>query len=110
MNQIKETRKELKVRKNHKCCECFRTINKGSRCIRINSKAVFQDDDGKYFINDNIYLCFKCEWKHKYHDERFEKRKLICDHPKTEEIWTYMLGEAVMEPDHEECIICQKRL
>lgn len=56
-------------------------------------------------------LCPKCKYKEEDHGKRFEKFKSHCDHPITDVIWTPIYpGEAAMEPDHEECIICGQYL
>ena len=74
--------------------------------------------------NQTLYKCSYCGKRlltkkgAKIHEERYcrhedspheqaEKRKREeCTHENTHEVWSYMAGEAVMEPDHLECLDC----
>lgn len=76
----------------------------------------------KVIENQTIYQCEYCDKRFitkqgvKRHEENYcylspipkQKRReeiLKCNH-EWDEVWTYMTGEAVMEPDHTECIHC----
>jgi len=57
-----------------------------------------------------VVICPKCKYKSKRHVERFESFKGKCHHPIVEEVWSTIPGEIIMQPDHDECVICGKWL
>ena len=76
----------------------------------------------KVLENQTTYQCEYCEKRFitkqgaKNHEEQYcylspipkQKKKekiLACDH-KWETVWSYIPGEAVKEPDYDECIHC----
>ena len=44
------------------------------------------------------------------HQVNIKKRQAKCPHKNTEEIWSYIPGEAVKQPDHNVCLDCNARV
>ncbi len=38
------------------------------------------------------------------------EKQAACQHSNVDEIWSYIPGEAVKQPDHDQCLDCGKRL
>lgn len=87
------------------CITCGQHFKKGD--VYYRNRSVF-DDYQRGVIATEYLQCAKCKFHEDDHDKRFEAFKLICTHPMFETIWEYIYGEAVMEPDHTECVICRK--
>jgi DNA-directed RNA polymerase subunit RPC12/RpoP len=82
----------------------------------------------KVLKNQTVYKCEYCSKKNftkrgselhetKYcknenspHQKAIVKKQEECLHENTELIWSYIPGEAVKEPDYDQCIDCGKRL
>lgn len=94
-----------KRRLTRKCDYCNKTTFKGEVYYKDRTVIV---EWGEIFAY-TIYTCPKCKYKRKQSKLRFEKFKGKCEHPEefTEEIWTYIPGEAVKEPSHRECRLCK---
>jgi hypothetical protein len=85
-----------------KCIHCKCSFKNGD--IYYKERTVYADGVD-VFANEHLY-CPKCLYKEKCQRERLERFKLNCTHPITDEIWDYIPGEAVMQPDHTECRLC----
>jgi len=44
------------------------------------------------------------------HAKAIIEKQETCPHNNVEEVWSYIPGEAVKQPDHDVCIDCNKRL
>jgi hypothetical protein len=66
----------------------------------------FECHEGLDIIAYEYLVCPKCQYKQEHHKERLEQFKSKCHHPITDEKWSYIPGEVVMQPDHDECLIC----
>lgn len=97
-----------KRRLKHGCDQCRKPILKGH--VYYRDRSVFVDE-GKIFASSITY-CSKCRYENEQHKPRYEKFKEKCKHPKEfiNEIWTYIPGEAVKEPSHCECMLCESYL
>ena len=56
--------------------------------------------------------CAKCKYKRNDWKRRHDKFKEKCNHPKEfiEEIWGYIPGEAVKQPEYRLCTLCGKTI
>lgn len=92
----------------NRCIFCNKEILKGQSYYR--KRIVIETEDSIYGYT--TYICPKCKWKNESAQGRFEKFKSRCKHPErfVEEIWSYIPGEAVMQPDHLECRLCGERI
>ena len=90
--------KKLKTRKTHTCCRC-------KRSIPIGSIAVL---DGPPVYTTNMYYHLRCYYGREASKLRFNRFVMKCPHPEKMRVtvWTYIPGECVKEPDHDECRIC----
>lgn len=95
-------RKVAPRRLKRACNNCFCSFQKGDVYYQKRTVVV---DDGEVFSFEKTH-CAKCNYKLKQRASRFEAFKPKCHHPITEEIWTYIPGEAVKEPHHTECLVC----
>jgi hypothetical protein len=86
------------------CNECNRSFIKGD--VYYIRRKVFDDYGGLGIIAFEFLECPKCRYKKVKHAERFEKFKPNCHHPIFHEVWSYIPGEYVMQPDHDECDVC----
>ncbi|EIJ79143.1 hypothetical protein PB1_16339 [Bacillus methanolicus PB1] len=93
-------------RLKRKCQTCGREFKKGD--VYYKHREVIFDFDFAEIIAFEFIQCPKCKYKHDSHNDRFERFKSRCHHPITHEVWSYIPGEAVMQPDHDECLICGK--
>jgi len=100
--------KRLIAKHRHKngCISCKSDISKGN--VYYTERKVYAD--GGYIWSYTCKYCAKCKYRIDKRNARFERFRLDCHHPKTELIWTYIPGECVEQPDHDECIICGKWL
>lgn len=53
-------------------------------------------------LHENDY----CWHANSPHQKAIKEKKLKCEHKNTEMQYSYIPGEAVMQPDHELCIDC----
>lgn len=90
------------------CVQCKKIISKGQ--VYFKKRTVFTDD-GKVFGFETTY-CPKCKYRNEQREMRFKKFKAKCNHPKDSinEVWTYIPGEAIKQPDYCECMLCGTRL
>lgn len=98
-------RKIATRRLKRKCIDCNCTFSKGE--IYYINRRIYDDiEDGIYAIESIV--CPRCKFKRKDQKERYEKLKKKCHHPEKLiiEKWSYIPGEVVMQPDHDECLLC----
>jgi hypothetical protein len=89
------------------CCSCCCSFKKGDTYyINRVVYADYESHKGLDVITHEYLMCPKCKYKQEQHKTRFEQFKTKCHHPITDEKWSYIPGEAVMQPDHDECLIC----
>ncbi len=80
---------------------CNRSFKKGD--IYYKHRTVISG----YEILAYEYLeCPKCRYKQESQEKRFNLFKTKCHHPIVSEEWSFIPGETVMQPDHDECVIC----
>ncbi|MCK9526078.1 MAG: hypothetical protein M0R49_09145 [Limnochordia bacterium] len=93
-----------------KCDHCKRVINKGE--VFYKERKVHQDWDTGQIYGFDFYYCPKCLWKIRNHDKRRAEFIKNCKHPERfrDMQYSYMPGEAIMEPSHEECMLCGQRV
>jgi hypothetical protein len=94
-----------KARKEYSCCSCERTIGKCDHYFEIKGMVLPQEDDNfekpLFYTHRSCLGCYVTP-------EQLEEIQKNCKHEKTDYRYTYILGEAVMEPDHAYCIDCGK--
>ncbi|KEI84147.1 hypothetical protein N493_19870 (plasmid) [Clostridium botulinum B2 433] len=92
------------------CQYCGCSFNKDD--LYYKERIVVECWDSGHIYGYNNYICPKCKYKEKQHIKRFERFRNNCIHPKefVEEIWSYIPGECVKQPDHLECRLCGKIL
>lgn len=102
-----------KRRLKNGCDQCRKPILKGY--IYYRKRTVFHDYDtendcGMFAITTTY--CPKCKYRNEQRKLRYEKFKEKCNHPKEfiNEVWTYIPGEAVKQPDYCECGLCGRKL
>ena len=97
-------RKVAKRKLKRTCDQCGKRFFKGH--VYYVQRVVFALDN---IISAYEYTCCaKCNYEDQRRKERYERFKEsgVCKHPVIDEVWSYMPGEAVMEPDHDECLVC----
>lgn len=97
-----------KRRLKHGCDQCKEPILKGH--VYYRKRTIFTED-GKVYGYTTTY-CPRCKYRNEQRKVRFEKFKGKCHHPKEfiNEVWTYIPGEAVKQPSHCECMLCESYL
>lgn len=88
-----------------KCVGCEQGFEKGR--VYYKKREVYDDPFGGLCTFEYLW-CSKCKFKKENQKIRFEKFKPNCHHPIVSLEYSYIPGEAVMEPDHNECRICRK--
>lgn len=87
------------------------------KCVCCDKEFVKGDI---YYKKRNVYInntevqafeylmCPKCNYTRKDHDKRHKLFIIKCPHPRQmfNEVWSYIPGEAIKQPDHVECLIC----
>lgn len=96
-------RKVASRKLKRKCFSCGCNFKKGD--VYYIERIVYTDF-GEIVGADEYTYCAKCKYKIEEHNRRFERFKPHCKHPIINEVWDYIPGEAVMQPDHNECLIC----
>ena len=88
-----------------KCDYCGKSFNKSD--VYYRKREVINWDEVTAF---SLYICPRCKLENERHKERFAKFVENCKHPEEfrELKYSYIPGEAVMEPSHEECRLCNK--
>lgn len=95
-------RKIAKKKLQRKCITCGTSFKKDN--VYYVERIVYTEYGG---VSAYEYIqCPKCVYKDKEHKRRFDKFKPNCKHKLTYEVWSYILGECVKQPDHKECLIC----
>ena len=100
-----------KSRKEHECFECGKVIPK--RTVYYLIKHIYRDIDCEpNFGSIEVKQCPKCLYKEKCHHERYADFTKRCEHPKKfiDTVWDYIPGEAVKEPQYDQCLLCGKVL
>lgn len=97
-----------KRRLKHGCDQCKELILKGH--VYYRKRTVFVEDSKVYGYT--ITYCSRCKYRNEQRKIRFEKFKEKCHHPKEfiHEVWCYIPGEAVKQPDYCQCMLCGKVL
>ena len=99
----------IKARKPHYCTNCLKPTEK-NELVRLQEVTHFLEyEDGKTIIHkERNYIHIKCHEKALESSKRFEEFKKTCEHPKdfTVTHYSYIPGEAVKEPSHDECTLC----
>ncbi|WP_103110727.1 hypothetical protein [Brevibacillus reuszeri] len=96
-------KRKVAIRRLKRICDnCFCSFQKGDVYYQ---KRTVVEEDGELFTFEKT-RCARCKYKLEQRAARFEAFKMRCHHPIKEEIWSYIPGEAVMQPDHEECRVC----
>ena len=90
------------------CVTCERQINKGD--VYYKKRVVFAED-GIVRAWDAIE-CPKCYRQRMETEKRYVEFQKTCTHPNSfqDTHYTYIPGEAVMEPSHDYCLLCGKTL
>ena len=100
-----------KSRKDHICIECGKVIPKGT--VYYHIKQIYRDHDYEpSFGSFEIKQCPKCKYKERRHYERYADFAKRCEHPREfiDTVYDYIFGEAVMEPQYDQCLLCGKVL
>lgn len=86
------------------CGKCGKHFLKGQVYYKVRIVAEEYGEVSSY----EYLLCPKCKYKLEQHNQRYKKFQEHCEHPKEfiEEIWSYIPGECVKQPDHLECRLC----
>lgn len=91
-----------------KCIHCNCSFKKGDVLYKTRNVV---SEDGDTFAQEYIE-CPKCLYKATERKKRFAAFVDRCTHPDgfVELVWSYIPGEAVMQPDHDVCRLCKKWL
>ena len=102
----KITRKVASRRLKRRCEYCNTSFFKGDVYYL---HRYFSRYDGEIIAYEYLE-CAKCKYKRDDWKRRHEKFKEKCNHPKEfiEEIWGYIPGEAVKQPEYSLCTLCGK--
>lgn len=103
---MKITRKIASRRLKRECIQCNEKFIKGD--VYYLNRHVFSED-GKVHAYEHLE-CPKCKWKNENQMKRFKKFQQECDHPERFVVtsYSYIPREAVMQPDHDECLLCSQ--
>lgn len=91
-----------------RCCDyCGREFNKGDVYYRDRE---IMTSDSEIIRGYTFYKCPKCHYKRIQHEKRYKKFQKNCRHPGKfiHEVWSYIPGECIKQPDHFECGLCEK--
>jgi len=86
------------------CIYCNCNFKKGD--VYYKKREVGFEFDSMFSFE--YLVCAKCKYKKEQRMSRFHNFTDKCHHPITEEVFSYIPGESVMQPDHTECKICGK--
>ena len=100
-----------KSRKEHICIECGNVMIKGTVYYRIKQIYHVYNCEPS-FGSFEIKQCPKCKYKERRHYERYADFTERCEHPKKfiDTVYDYIPGEAAMEPQYDQCLLCGKVL
>ena len=100
----KITRKVASRRLKRRCEYCNTRFLKGD-VYYLN--RYFSKYDGEIIAYEYLE-CAKCKYKRNVRKSRHDKFKEKCNHPKEfiEEIWGYIPGEVVKQPEYSLCTLC----
>lgn len=90
------------------CICCGKSFKKGDPYWR--HRQVWTDDyDGK-ISGFTHHICPRCKYQEEDRERRSRNLQERCRHPEhmVEMQYSYIPGEAVMQPDHYACRICNK--
>jgi len=89
-----------------KCAQCDCSFKKGD--VYYKDRKFYDEPDGICAFESLI--CARCKYVLDESENRRKEFVRSCTHPEgqTEEVWSYMFGEAAMEPDHIECRLCNQ--
>lgn len=101
-------RKVAKRKLQRKCNLCNCGFKKGE--VYYVNRNVWADD-GKVFASEYT-MCPKCKYKSERSNERYKRFGETCEHPQgfvfTQ--YSYMSGESILEPSHDECLLCGRHV
>lgn len=98
-----------KARKDHICDHCGRKIEKGQRYFYDRNFFCHKEDGETFLWGEDVRKCFRCDYKQKQHEKRFERFKPTCEHKFCHDEYSYIPGECVMQPECTVCNICGER-
>ncbi|WP_051289779.1 hypothetical protein [Paenibacillus massiliensis] len=89
------------------CIYCDKCICKGD--VYYHEKIYDLDEDGKLWTW-TMNVCPRCRYEHEDRARRKVGLQEHCNHPSKmiETKYSYIPGEAVMQPDHDLCTVCGK--
>jgi len=100
-----------KSRKEHICFDCDKVIPKDTVYYVI--KHMYHDIDCKpNFGSIEVKQCPKCLYEEKCHYKRYADFTKRCEHLRKfiDTVYDYIPGEAVKEPQYDQCLLCGKVL
>lgn len=103
-------KRKIAGRKLKKRCEwCGRGFEKGDVFYHERKVWHFYDGENENILAVNKTKCPKCHYQDHESLERYMRFQQTCQHEKRElihEVWDYIPGEAVMEPQFDVCHLC----
>lgn len=107
-------KRKIASRKLKRRCECCgRGFEKGDVYYHERKVRHFYNGENEDIVGVNKTKCPKCRYRDQNSLERYERFQKTCQHEKIEfihEVWDYIPGEAVMEPQYDECRLCGNHL
>lgn len=107
-------KRKIASRKLKRRCECCgRRFAKGD--VFYHERKVYHVYDGmeEHIVGVDTTQCPKCRYIQQDRANRYEQFQQTCQHEKREfihEVWDYIPGEAVMEPQYDVCTLCGNHL
>jgi hypothetical protein len=98
-------KRKIATRKLKRSCKCGKTFKKGDVYYLERIVFAWGFENKHLFSNEHLH-CAKCRYRQLEHERRFELFKPKCPHPIVHEVWSYIPGEYVMQPDHDVCQVC----
>lgn len=101
--------RKLKIR----CEGCRRGFKKGDVFYLERTVHRIYDGEDENIVGFNKTKCPKCHYSQQDRAKRYEQFQQTCQHEKREfihEVWDYIPGEAVMEPQYDVCTLCGNHL
>lgn len=105
---MKVTRKIASRRLKRKCIHCDKGFKKGE--VYYLHREVVSLEKGIWAYE--CLICAKCMYKEQRHVERLKVFQKKCEHPYKfrNTTYSYIPGEAVMQPDYDECMLCLQKV